>query len=181
MQFGEGIEGAEETAFSGSDGAGDERKQAGFDAVVDSVGRPGECLHCAEAAKTPEVLGEFVDEDFFGGVGRLVLAAERCAEFIELGGIFTGLDDLLRVEAMLEGVLRGVRFAFGGARTGGVLGVAAVDFGAARFVSERLVVDGHESGSAGTVPRRRAISELRSGLFAGKRLRAKEEENFVRA
>ena len=156
LQLSEGLEGAEEAAFGGGDGAGQEGKQTGIDRFADGIGCPGAGFHFAEAAETPEVLGEFIDEDFFGGRGGRMLAAERGAEFVEFGGVFTGADELLGVEAVLEGVLGGAGFAFGGAWAGGALGVAAIDFGAAFFESvEWRCVENHAvlgpdgDGSAG--------------------------------
>lgn len=74
------------------------------------------------------MLSEFVDQDFFGGVGWLVLVAKGSAEMVELGGIFVGDDKLLRVQTVPEGVLRGAQFAFGGARTGGMLSIFGDSF-----------------------------------------------------
>lgn len=85
------------------------------------------------AAETPKVLRYFVDQDFFGGVGGLMLGAERSAELFELGGIFGSEDELLGIEAVLEGVLARSGFALGSPGPGGVLGVSTIDPGADTF------------------------------------------------
>lgn len=144
LQFGESVKGAEEAAFGGVDGAGEESEQTAIDRSANRIGLPGGGFHFAKTAETPEVVGELVDEDLFGGRGGLVLAAERGAEFVEFSGVFTGPDELLRVEAVFEGVLGGAGFPFGGARAGGALGIAAVDGGATFFEGvERRCVKNH--------------------------------------
>jgi len=77
------------------------------------------------------VLSELVDQDFFYGVGGLVFIAEGGAEMIELGGIFAGQDELLGVQTVLEGVLRGTQFSDDTLGSCTVLGVGAICFRAA--------------------------------------------------
>lgn len=130
LQFGESGECAVKTAFSRSHGALDESHEAGIDPIAEIARFPGARFEFAETAQTPEVLSEFVDQDFFGGVGGLVLVAKGSAEMIELGGIFAGYNELLRVQAVPEGVLRGAQFSFRRARTGGMLSVLTIRFSA---------------------------------------------------
>ena len=72
-----------------------------------------------EAADTPEVLGELIDQNLFDRGCRLMLAAERSAQVIELSGIFAGKNELLRIGTVLEGVLRRPQFAGSGFGSGG--------------------------------------------------------------
>ncbi len=82
----------------------------------------------AKAAHAPEVLGQFIDEDFFSGVGGLVFVAKSSAEVIELGGILIREDELFGIEAVAEGVLGRADFAMDGSGSGGMLGVGAIAF-----------------------------------------------------
>ncbi len=100
-----------EPALGGGHRALDESQQAVVAPGVQIFGFPGASFEFAEAAHAPEVLGELVDQDFFDGVSGLVLVAESGAEMIELGGVFAGQDELLGVEAVLEGVLRRTAFS----------------------------------------------------------------------
>ncbi len=125
----QGSEGFVEAAFGGGHGALDESQQAVVAPVVQIFGLKGAGFEFAEAAHAPEVLSELVDQDFFGGVGGLVLVAKGGAEVIELGGIFVRQDELLGVETVLEGVLRGTQLSDGALGSGTVLGVSAIDFG----------------------------------------------------
>ena len=53
-----------------------------------------------EAAQAPEALGKFIDQDLFGGISGLMLAAEAGAELVKFGRVFARQDQLLRVEAV---------------------------------------------------------------------------------
>ena len=114
--------------FGGGHGALDESEEAVIAPRVEILGLQGSGFEFAEAAHAPEVLGELVDQNFFDGVGGLMLIAESGAEMIELGGIFAGQDELLRVEAVLERVLRRTQLSDGALGSGTVLGVSAIDF-----------------------------------------------------
>lgn len=138
LEFGESSECAEEAAFGGGDIAGEQLEYAGGE--QGAFGLPGAGFQFAEAAHAPEVLGKFVDEDFFGGVDGLMLAAERGAEAIKFGSALFGEDELFGVEAVLEGVLGRALFTGFGAWAGGVLGVAAVGLGAIGFGGGRWLV-----------------------------------------
>ena len=118
------------SAFGGGHGALDEGKEAARERVVEVLRGPGAGFEFAEAADAPEILGELIDQDLFGSVGRVVLAAERGAQVIKLGGIFAGKNELLRIEAVLEGILGGAQFAGDGFWSSGVLGIGAIGSGA---------------------------------------------------
>ena len=109
----------------------DESEQSGIDRIAEIAGGPGARFESAETPQTPEMLREFVDEDFFGCVRRLMLVAKSSAEVVKFSGIFAGNHQLLRVKAVAERILRGAQFAFGGAGSGGVLSISSIGFGAA--------------------------------------------------
>ena len=67
-------------------GALDKREQV--EPVLKVFLRHGVRFIATHAAETPEVLGEFVDQNFFGGVGGLVLGAQVGFEGIEVGWVF---------------------------------------------------------------------------------------------
>ncbi len=71
----------------------------------------------AHAAQTPELLGELVNQDGFGFIGRLMFSAEIGAKGVQFGGIFMRKDKLGRIEAVLEGIPGGVFLSRGRART----------------------------------------------------------------
>ncbi len=83
----------------------------------------------APAADAPELFGHFVDQDFFGGVGGLMIGAEIGFERVEFGGIFAGVDEGFRVETVLEGVAAAGGFPRRSDRTRTVLGIGAIGFG----------------------------------------------------
>ncbi len=82
-----------------------------------------------------------------------MLAAEGGAELVEFGGAFIGRNELLRVEAVPEGVLGGTPFAFRGARTGRELGIAAIAFRAAEWDGGGWFGKTHGSETCRTVTR----------------------------
>jgi hypothetical protein len=74
----------------------------------------------------PEIFGQLVDENVFGGVGGLMLGAERGAELVELGGIFAREYEGLGIETMLKGVAAGTSLGLGGLRAGRELRIGLV-------------------------------------------------------
>lgn len=99
-----------------------------FEPTVKIFGLQAASLEFAHAAEAPEVLGDFVDQDFFGLVGGPVFGAEGGAKFVQFGRIFAGQDEFLGIEPVLEGVVFRVFLAFDGLGTGGVLRIGAIDF-----------------------------------------------------
>ena len=81
----------------------------------------------AGAADAPKLLGHFVYENFFGLIHGLMFGAEIGLKRIELGGFFRTSDQLLGVQAVLEGVTTGIGFADGAFWASRVLGIGAVD------------------------------------------------------
>ena len=71
-------------------------------------------------------LDEALDEDLVGDAFGLEVVEDGLAEFVVVGGAFAGEDDGFGGEAVFEGVESGFGFAFGGAGSGGFLGIAAV-------------------------------------------------------
>ncbi len=130
LQFGERGEGFVEAALGGIGSALDQGHEAVIDPLADVGGSPGDGFEVAEAAHAPEALGEFVDQDFLGGVGGLVFRTKSSAERIEFGGIFAWGDEVFRIETVFEGVLRGAGSAGDTFRTRGEGGVGAIDIGA---------------------------------------------------
>jgi hypothetical protein len=80
----------------------------------------------AQAAELPLGVGQGVDEFGFLGIGGTVGVAERLDQGGAGLGIFVGEEIELGIEAGFEGVAAGDGFAFGRARAGGFLGVAAI-------------------------------------------------------
>ncbi len=58
----------------------DESQHSVFHPVVEVFGCPGAGFQFAEAAHAPEMLGEFIDQDLFGGIGGLVLVSQGGAK-----------------------------------------------------------------------------------------------------
>jgi hypothetical protein len=71
-----------------------------------------------EALHAPLGVGELADEFLLEGVFGMEGVFEGCELGIEFGGVFAGQDGVAGEKAVFEGVLRDVRFAFFGARTG---------------------------------------------------------------
>ncbi len=103
-------------------GEGDDAGRGSF-----NIHEPGFAF--APAADAPEVFGHFVNQDFFGGVGGLVVGAEIGFEAVEFGGIFAGVDEGFRVETVLEGVAAAGGFPRRSDRARTVMGIGAVGFG----------------------------------------------------
>ena len=74
------------------------------------------------------MFGHFEDEDVFGGALGLVFFPEIGEQDGELFAIFAGLQGDVHAEVVAGGVLAAGSFAFGGAWTGGVAGIAGVKF-----------------------------------------------------
>ena len=70
---------------------------------------------------------------------------------LERGGVIGRQEDGLGAQAVLQSVLRGSRFAFVGARSGGMFGVGAVDGRA--IVLDGLGVQRHSDSFASIVGR----------------------------
>jgi len=119
LQTAQGDEGSVKSALGGGQGALDDGEQAEFDRGSEASGLHGGGFALAHAAEAPKVFSEFVDQDVFGGVDWGVLGAEGGAEAVELGGVFVGKNQLLGIEAVLEGVAAGTSLPFGRCRAGG--------------------------------------------------------------
>jgi len=78
------------------------------------------------AAQAPELLGQFVDQDSFGFINRLMLGAEVGFELVERGGFFGADHQLFGIETVFEGVATGPRFAFRSGRSGAFLSIGAI-------------------------------------------------------
>jgi len=78
----------------------------------------------AEAAESPGVFEEMVDEFAFGSVGRLPAVGELFGEGAELVGVFAGDDDGGGVDAGLEGIEADGFFALVGRGSGGPLRIS---------------------------------------------------------
>ena len=69
---------------------------------------------------------EFLEGDGFDGALGIEFAGERVLEDGEFLLFVVADDEVARGESVAEGVLRDAGFAFGGARSGGMLGVRLV-------------------------------------------------------
>ena len=116
-----------------------------------AIAREGQVLEANSALAKPVMLGHALDEDFFGGSGGLVFAAERVEELIEGVLVFGGEHREDGAETVFEGVATGDGFASFGGRSGGAKGVLAVDFGA----RAALRLAGGSGGDRGYRGRRR--------------------------
>ena len=87
-----------------------------------------------DAVEAPGGIGEFGDELGFGWAGGLVFITELAEMFFVSGGIFGGNQEAAGAVAIFEGVEPDGFFAFGGLRSGGVLGVLLI--GSALFVGD---------------------------------------------
>jgi hypothetical protein len=74
------------------------------------------------------MLGDFIDENFFGGADGLVFVAEGGEELLDVVGVLVAHLGDGGAEAVTESVLSDAGFAVVGARSGGGLGVATVGF-----------------------------------------------------
>jgi hypothetical protein len=125
----------------------------GEELVVEGVGEilglPKSGFERAEAAQTPEVLSEFINQDFFGGIGGLVLSAKFGAQFIEFNGALVGQHEGFGIDTVLKGVLRAALFAFGAAGTGGFAFGRLGDGSGLGYGTGFLRINGHERFLAG--------------------------------
>jgi len=104
---------------------------AGRELVAIEVGLvDGAELEALGAAESPVGGGEASDEHLLDDAAGLDLAGEVGDEGVEVGGVLGAIavenDDLAGSQAVLEGVLGGAGFAFGGAGPGGPASVFAV-------------------------------------------------------
>jgi hypothetical protein len=83
-----------------------------------------------DAVETPGGVGELVDELGFGCCGGLVFVEELATMGFIRGWVFRGQDGGAGRQAMAQRVERRTLLAGFGARTGGVLGIGAIDGGA---------------------------------------------------
>jgi len=83
-------------------------------------------LDAAQAGEAPGGHDHLLDEEIFGGSGGVMLGFEGFEQFAELLVIFGGKDGGLGGEAMAEGIEANGGAAFGCARAGAQLSVAAV-------------------------------------------------------
>ena len=102
-----------------------------LDPTMSFVEAPGKQagLEVGDAAQAPLGVGKLADQAAL----ELGCGPEFLEQFgeqgLELAGVFAGQDGAVGDQSMGEGVAPGDGFAFGGAGTGAVLGVAAVGFG----------------------------------------------------
>ncbi|HWC95217.1 MAG TPA: hypothetical protein VG456_00670 [Candidatus Sulfopaludibacter sp.] len=82
----------------------------------------------SEAAESPGVVGELVEEFAFLGVGRFPGVGEFGGEGFEFSDVFAGNDHGFGVDARFEGVESDGGFALVGGRSGGLLSVASIGF-----------------------------------------------------
>jgi hypothetical protein len=93
--------------------------------LVEEIGFDG-----CDAKETPAEVGQELDEDGFGLGLRVVLIVEGCdVSFVDFG-VLAWNERVLAGEAVAESVEGRSVFAFLGFRSGGELGVGAIDFGA---------------------------------------------------
>ena len=83
-------------------------------------------LDADHAAETPLGPGHLAEAALLGLVGGAVSGAEAGQEGLELGGVLDGEEGVAGGEAVRAAVVCDFGFAFGGARAGGELGVAAI-------------------------------------------------------
>lgn len=83
-------------------------------------------FHAGATVETDLEAGHAFDEGGFGGRGRVKGFEERFKDGREGVEVFTPRGDVGGGEPVLQGVLRGAVFAFGGTRAGGFFGVVAV-------------------------------------------------------
>ncbi len=102
LELHQGGKGFVEAAFGGNHRALHECQHSVFDPAVEVFRCPGAGFEFTEAAHAPEVLGEFIDQDFFRDVAGLMLVTQGGANVIELHWIFVLDDQVLRMEAVLE-------------------------------------------------------------------------------
>jgi hypothetical protein len=83
-------------------------------------------FHALDARAAPGGHGDLADEGFFGGGGGLMLGIEAVEEGFEGGRIFTGQDEGLGVQAVLEAVETDGGASFGRGWARAFLGVETV-------------------------------------------------------
>jgi hypothetical protein len=105
-------------------------------------------LGAAEAAELPIGADEVIDEDAFGGSGRLPLEVIVAGEGFELGAVLAGDDLRFGFDAGFECVEARDGLSFGRARARGVLRVSTVgiDLKLRRHLFSRLEDSGRPGG-----------------------------------
>jgi hypothetical protein len=83
-------------------------------------------LDANHAAETPLGPGHLAEAALLGFVGGAVSGAQAGQEGLKFGGVLDGEEGVAGAEAVGAAVVCDFGFAFGGARAGGELGVAAV-------------------------------------------------------
>jgi hypothetical protein len=83
-------------------------------------------LDAAEAVEVPGGVEELLENDGFDGALGSEFRGERVLQNGEFVLLVVADDEVARGESVAEGVLRDAGFAFGGARSGGMLGVGLV-------------------------------------------------------
>ena len=96
----------------------------------------GERFERGDAVQAPRGIDELLDELGFGESGGFVFIQEAAAVIFIGGGVLGGEDRRSGGQAVPESVHGRTLFAGVGARTGGVLGIFAVDDGAGGGVLE---------------------------------------------
>jgi hypothetical protein len=132
---------AEAVAVEAEVGQGSHEDVPGFDqgdSVPDFFQVFGEAqeirFHGSDAVDAPGELGEGADEvEFADRVGVVVVEEGLEVDLVEFV-VLAGDDGELAGESVAEGVQRRFLFAFRRARTGGFLGVQAVDFGTSQTI-----------------------------------------------
>lgn len=131
--FGAGFVAAEVVEIVGADdedpseiAVGDVAAFADVGAVIVETVVPDAGFGAVEAAEAPGGEDDGLGEDLLAGAGGLEIAEEGVAEGVVLGLVLCGEDGALGGEAVAEGVEAGDGLAFGGTRTGGLLGIGAV-------------------------------------------------------
>lgn len=119
-------------------------------------------LATAQAAEHPLAIDQDIDDHAALGSGRVVALAVFGEESQEVGGIFTGDDFGLGVNAGFQGVEAGDGLACIGARAGGFLRVQAVGFDLVGCGHKMIPALRLAGGQAGT-ERWRWLSGLVSG------------------
>jgi hypothetical protein len=111
-----GVDDVEGNFFIGRDGGGGASEHVGFKQ--------------RDAVEAPGGVDEFLDELRLGGSGGVVFVEEAAAMGFEEGRVFGGEDRGSSGQAVTQGVERGTLLAGCCARTGGMLGIGAIDGGA---------------------------------------------------
>jgi hypothetical protein len=85
--------------------------------IEEAVGEDGG-FDARDALQAPFGVGDLADQGAFEGGGGLEVGVKVGEELLELGGVLAGDDGVVGAEAVLESVLGGGGFAFGGTGPG---------------------------------------------------------------